>query len=176
MPINTTAYDYRFDLPAITSYTGGFASTDSETQIKDITVSASTQNFDTTLLKVEGGNTELGGDLSVSGTTRLNILEVGNNVGITDASFDTILIRRTDATGQFINLRTLQVYVNNINILPSATNATTSVESGTIGEVTEFMAWDNLVAKPAMLVRGEIYYASNIRNNNVTDEIRYSFL
>ncbi len=55
MPINTTAYVYRFDLPAITSYTGGFASTDSETQIKDITVSASTQNFDTTLLKVEGG-------------------------------------------------------------------------------------------------------------------------
>jgi len=67
MPIDTTAYVYRFDLPAITSYTGGFSRTDSETQIRDITVSASTQNFGTTLLKVEGGNTELGGDLSVSG-------------------------------------------------------------------------------------------------------------
>ena len=142
MPINTTASVYRFDLPAITSYTGGFSTTDSETQIKDITVSASTQNFDTTLLKVEGGNTELGGDLSVSGTTRLNILEVGNNVG----KFDTILIRRTDATGGIVNLRTLQVYVNNINILPSATNATTSVGSGTIGEVIEFITWNDLVA------------------------------
>ncbi len=54
MPINTTANVYRFDLPAITSYTGGFSTPDSQTQIKDITVSASTQNFDTSLLKVEG--------------------------------------------------------------------------------------------------------------------------
>ncbi|ADX06175.1 hypothetical protein 162285330 [Organic Lake phycodnavirus 1] len=66
MPINTTAAVYRFDLPAITSYTGGFASTDSETQIKDITVSASTQFLEAGF-KVEGGNMELGGDLSVDG-------------------------------------------------------------------------------------------------------------
>ncbi len=58
MPINTTANVYRFDLPAITSYTGGFSTPDSQTQIKDITVSASTQNFDTSLLKVEGGMNE----------------------------------------------------------------------------------------------------------------------
>ncbi len=67
MPINTTANVYRFDLPAIDTYTFGFSTPDSQTQIKYITVSASTQNFDTTLLKVEGGNTELGGDLSVGG-------------------------------------------------------------------------------------------------------------
>ncbi len=54
-------------MPAITSYTGGFSTADSETQIKDITVSYSPQNFDPTLLKVEGGNMELGGDLSVGG-------------------------------------------------------------------------------------------------------------
>jgi len=113
------------------------------------------------LLKVEGGNTELGGDLSVSGTTRLNTLEVGNNVGM----FDTILIRRTDATGRYINLRTLQVYANNINILPSATNATQSVESGSLGDVIEFMTWDDLVAGTANISKG----ASNIRNNNITD-------
>jgi len=65
MPINTSEQVYRFDLPAITSYTGGFSTPDSQTQIKDITVSASTrileastQNFDTTLLKVEGGMNE----------------------------------------------------------------------------------------------------------------------
>ena len=56
MPINTTANVYRFDLPAITSYTGGFSTPDSQTQIKDITVSASTRILEasTTLLKVEG--------------------------------------------------------------------------------------------------------------------------
>ncbi len=99
----------------------------------------------------------------MSGTTRLNTLEVGNNVGVTDASFDTILIRRTDATAVIINLRTLQVYANNINILPSATNATTSVRSGTIGEVIEFMTWNNLVA-----VGTRDDYASGIRNNNIS--------
>jgi len=103
----------------------------------------------------------------VSGTTRLNILEVGNNVGITDASFDTILIRRTDAIGEIMNLRTLQVYVNNINILPSATNATTSVESGTIGEVIEFMTWNDLVAQTAVNFSYK-KYASNIRDNNIS--------
>jgi hypothetical protein len=63
MPINTTANVYRFDLPAITSYTGGFSTPDSQTQIKDITVSDSTQTFDTTQIldipfKVEGGMNE----------------------------------------------------------------------------------------------------------------------
>jgi len=121
MPINTTAYVYRFDLPAIDTYTFGFSTTDSQTQIKDITVSASTQNFDTTLLKVEGGNTELGGNLSVSGTTRLNTLEVGNNVGITDASFDTIVLRRptgfSGGNAYYINMKELQCWVNDTNIL-----------------------------------------------------------
>ncbi len=79
MPINTTAYVYRFDLPAITSYTGGFSTTDSQTQIKDITVSAST----TTLLKVEGGNTELGGDLSVSGTTTTGNVDITRTLVVT---------------------------------------------------------------------------------------------
>jgi hypothetical protein len=55
MPINTSENVYRFDLPAITSYTGGFSTANSQTKIIDITVSASTQNFDTSLLKVEGG-------------------------------------------------------------------------------------------------------------------------
>jgi len=60
MPINTTAAVYRFDLPAIDTYTGGFSTTDSQTQIKDIAVSDSTQNFDTTL---EGGNVFIAGQL-----------------------------------------------------------------------------------------------------------------
>ena len=169
MPINTTADSYRFDLPAIDTYTFGFSTTDSQTQIKDITVSASTQNFDTTLLKVEGGNTELGGDLSVSGTTRLNTSEVGNNVG----KFDTILIRRTDATSGRIDLKTLQVYESNINILPSATNATTSVGSGTIGEVIEFITWNNLVVSSHVHNQ---YRAMNIRtisNRNYSHDVPY---
>ena len=86
-----------------------------------------------------------------------------NIVKENDVSFDTILIRRTDATAEIINLRTLQVYVNNVNILPSATNATQSVRSGTIGEVIEFMTWNNLVA-----VGTRANYASYIRDNTIT--------
>ncbi len=62
MPINTTENVYRFDLPAITSYTGGFSTPDSQTQIKDITVSASTRILEYSNLdipfKVEGGMNE----------------------------------------------------------------------------------------------------------------------
>jgi len=82
-------------------------------------------------------------------------------------SFDTILIRRTDATGEIIHFRTLQVYVNNINILPSATNATTSVGSGSLGDVIEFMTWNDLVAVGQSAAQ---YRASNIRNNNILSE------
>ncbi len=70
-----------------------------------------------------------------------------NIVKENDVSFDTILIRRTDATSEVMNLRTLQVYANNINILPSATNATQSFESGSLGDVIEFMTWNDLVAR-----------------------------
>ncbi|ADX06176.1 hypothetical protein 162285334 [Organic Lake phycodnavirus 1] len=84
-----------------------------------------------------------------------------------DVSFDTILIRRTDATARLINLRTLQVYVNNINILPSATNATQSIESGSLGDVIECMTWNDLVVETALVSAGEKNYASKIRNNNI---------
>jgi len=87
-------------------------------------------------------------------------------------SFDTILIRRTDAGGDGITLRTLQVYVNNINILPSATNATQSVESGSPGDVIEFMTWNNLSVQTdfnqAQYVG--VSEASNIRTNNISND------
>ena len=106
MPINTSEYDYRFDLPAITSYTGGFASTDSETQIKDITVSASTQNFDTTLLKVEGGNTELGGNLSVSGTTTTGNVDISGTLDVTgDLSVGGVINYQNWSSGQNIQTK-----------------------------------------------------------------------
>ena len=81
-----------------------------------------------------------------------------------DVSFDTILIRRTDSTSKYIYIRTLQVYVNNLNILLDSTSATQSVGSGSIGNVIEFMTWNNLVASSPYLT----YSASNIRNNNIT--------
>jgi len=76
-------------------------------------------------------------------------------------TFDTILIRRTDAVGGIINLRTLQVFVNGVNILPSSTNSTTSIGSGAIGNVIEFITWNNSV------VSSSHTRASNIRLNNV---------
>jgi hypothetical protein len=89
---------------------------------------------------------------------------------VKDVSFDTILIRRTDATNEYINLRTLQVYANNINILPSATNATQSIESGSLGDVIEFMTWNDLV----VVSNNDIQYASNIRNNILSDFVVHS--
>jgi len=89
-----------------------------------------------------------------------------NIVKENDVSFDTILIRRTDATNGVIYLRTLQVYVNNINILPSATNATQSIESGSLGDVIEFMTWNDLVLQQGIR-SADTDYASRIRNNIV---------
>jgi len=161
MPINTTANDYRFDFPSISSYSGGFSSVDSQTQIKTVTVSNSDENFNATLLKVEGGNVEFGGGLSVTGITTLSRLEMRQE------KFDTILIRRTNSTSKYIYIRTLQVYVNNSNILPSATNATTSVGSGSIGDVIEFITWNDLVVRNSFINNSPEYYASNIRESDV---------
>ncbi len=44
-----------------------------------------------------------------------------------------------------------------------------SIKSGSLGDVIEFMTWNNLVAKDPHNDHIAIYYASNIRNNNVTD-------
>jgi hypothetical protein len=88
-----------------------------------------------------------------------------------DASFDTILIRRTDDFGRRISLRTLQVYVNNINILPSATNSSTSTQNGPIGDVIEFITWNDLVVRES---EGNDLYASNIRLNIVSTDITLS--
>jgi hypothetical protein len=86
------------------------------------------------------------------------------------------LIRRTDATAIYIHLRTLQVYVNNVNILPSATNATTSVGSGDLDDVIEFMTWTDLVAESQHFNNGISNYASNIRNNNILSSyVTHSF-
>jgi hypothetical protein len=93
-------------------------------------------------------------------------------VNITNVSFDTMLIRRPDATGVTLNLRTLQVYVSNVNILPSATNDTQSIGSGSLGEVIEFMTWNDLVANPPV---NSGLNASRIRENNIVSlDVVYS--
>jgi hypothetical protein len=62
-------------------------------------------------------------------------------------SFDTILIRRTDATGAVVSLQTLQVYVDNAHILATSTSATqsTGIVGGAIGNVIVFITWNNLL-------------------------------
>jgi hypothetical protein len=62
MPINTSAPVYRYDFPSSATYTLGFLLADSQTQIKDITVSDS--YFINTVLKAEGGNVEIKGILT----------------------------------------------------------------------------------------------------------------
>ena len=64
MPINTSAPVYRYDLPSISTYTLGFSDIDSQTLIKNISVSDS--NFIDTVLKAEGGNEEITGNLTAT--------------------------------------------------------------------------------------------------------------
>jgi hypothetical protein len=86
---------------------------------------------------------------------------------VKEEKFDTILIRRTDATGAVVNLRTLQIYVNNVNILATATSATqsTGIMGGAIGNVIEFITWNNLLTSN----QHSTFYASKIRDNKTTD-------
>ena len=98
----------------------------------------------------------------------------GSNLVVKGEKFDTILIRRTDATGAIMNLRTLQIYVNNVNILATSTSSTqsTGIVGGAIGNVIEFITWNNLLTyKPHFE-----FIASRIRENNITDSHRiFSF-
>jgi len=134
------------------------------------------------------GNLDVSGDFTVTGDEgdAFKIDYAGNShfykeVDIVkdDVSFDTILIRRTDAVVKAINLRTLQVFVNGVNILPSSTNSTPSIGSGSIGNVIEYMTWNNSVVKErnsANMSSIGTNYASNIRLNNVADEfVLHSF-
>jgi hypothetical protein len=70
-----------------------------------------------------------------------------SNLFVKDEQFETILIRRTDAIPVIVNLRTLQIYVNNVNIKESATSSTqsTGIVGGAIGNVIEFITWNNLL-------------------------------
>ena len=56
--------------------------------------------------------------------------------------------------------------MDNSNILPSATNATQSIESGSLGDVIEFMTWNDLVLQQGIR-SADTDYASRIRNNIV---------
>ena len=106
------------------------------------------------------------------GITTITNLEcnsfAGSNLVVKGEKFDTILIRRTDATGAIMNLRTLQIYVNNVNILATSTSSTqsTGIVGGAIGNVIEFITWNNLFTSNQHN-HPTPFYASKIRNNIV---------
>ena len=79
-----------------------------------------------------------------------------------------LLIRRTDATGAIINLRTLQIYVNNVNIIESATSSTqsTGIVGGAIGNLIEFITWNNSLTSNQHNAPSP-FNASKIRDNIV---------
>jgi hypothetical protein len=186
MPINTTTPVYRFDLPSISSYSGGFSSDDSQTQIKTITVSNSDENFNATLLKVEGGNVEFGGNLSVDGNSHFykpveiigGILDIS---GVTiknykeeeeERLFDTLVIRYPTQTGQgrFRGIREIQLWVNNVNVLPSLVTPSTFNVNGTsladISNIPFFMDWSDKTLDPYHSTS----YPSNVANDSFSSE------
>ena len=100
-----------------------------------------------------------------------------SNLVVKGEKFDTILIRRTDAVPVIVNLRTLQIYVNNVNIIESATSSTqsTGIVGGAIGNVIEFITWNNLLTSNQHNAPTP-FYASKIRNNIVnTSHSIFSF-
>jgi len=125
---------YCFDYPAIDTYTGGFSNTDSISQIasdvlalKEV-VSEFAENANITGgLKVDTitttGNVDISCSLNVETSLTTNQLIVND-----DLYFDTIVIRRpnevitndTSVTNAgSINIRELQCWVNDVNILAS---------------------------------------------------------
>ena len=121
MPINTADYVYRFDLPSFDTYSLGTSTDDSQTLIKDIAVSESSQTF-YTLLNVEDGNVEVGGNLTSKSLTTGNLLIEGGVDIDTGEYFDTLVLRRpTGNTGvtddYFIIGREIQLWVNGSNVL-----------------------------------------------------------
>jgi hypothetical protein len=91
MPINTSSPVYRYDLPSISTYTLGFSDIDSQTLIKNISVSDS--NFINTVLKAEGGNVEIKGNLTITGNLVVKDIKQGQIVG-----FRAVTSQNTDLT------------------------------------------------------------------------------
>jgi hypothetical protein len=89
-----------------------------------------------------------------------------SNIVLTGETFNTILIRRTDAVLVIVNSRTLQIYVNNVNIIESATSSTqsTDIVGGAIRNVIEFITWNNSFTNKS---HPSTFKASRIRENIV---------
>jgi len=131
------------------------------------------------LLKVEGGNTELGGDLSVSGTTTTGNVDIRGSLKVdtittnqlivnVDFDFDTIVIRRPTGvgTGRFIGIRQVQLFVNDVNVLPDLVSQSTFNVDGTplqdISNIPFFIDWSDKTLDP---------YHKEYYSSRVTDEI-----
>jgi hypothetical protein len=85
-----------------------------------------------------------------------------------DLYFDTIVIRRITANN-ILHFRELQLWVNDVNELPSYTipssasnNTSTNVSGNALGETIEF--FNNTTTLTALVINGITYTASNIAN------------
>ena len=86
---------------------------------------------------------------------------LSENKPLLNGIFNIIVFRRLSGA-EYINLRELQLWVNNTNILPSNINA--SITSGSIGNRTEFINWSDKQVLPSYQNSSNTY-ASNIANN-----------
>jgi cytoskeletal protein CcmA (bactofilin family) len=134
-----------------------------------------------------GGNLDVSGDLTVTGNTELtgdvvvagDLNVIGGSLDISGVTiksyeeeeeerlFDTLVIRypTLTGTGKFHGIREIQLWVNNVNVLPSLVTPSTFNVDGTplanISNIPFFMNWSDKTLDPYHA----LYYPSNVANN-----------
>ena len=134
-----------------------------------------------------GGNLDVSGDLTVTGNTELtgdvvvagDLNVIGGSLDISGVTiksyeeeeeerlFDTLVIRSPTLTGagHFRGIPEIQLWVNNVNVLPSLVTPSTFNVNGTpladISNIPFFMDWSDKTLDP---------YHSNSYPSNVADE------
>jgi len=168
---------YRYDFPAIDTYpSGDFSDTDSISQIASETLALKevVSEFAESVnivggLKVDTITTT--GNVDISGSLTCNSLNINKKsifIGDFDFDFDTIVIRRPTniGTGRFIGIREVQLFVNNVNVLPDLVSQSTFNVDGTplqdISNIPFFIDWSDKTLDP---------YHSNYYPSNVVNEI-----
>ena len=173
-PISVGDRRYRFDYPSIDTYTIGFSTGDSITQVPAIgssdTISdvAIVNVFDP-VVDVSGGltcdtitttgNVDISGSLNVETSLTTNQLIVND-----DLYFDTIVIRRPTniGTGKFTGIREVELFVNDVNVLPNLVSQSTFNVDGTplqdISNIPFCIDWSDKTLDPNLT----FYYASKV--------------
>ena len=173
---------YRYDFPAIDAYpSGDFSDTNSTTNIASETLAlkevvsefAESANI-VGGLKVDTITTT--GNVDISGSLTCNSLNINKKSIVNgDFDFDTIVIRRPTGvgTGRFTGIPQVQLFVNNVNVLPDLVSQSTFKVDGTplqdISNIPFFIDWSDKTLAPNL----NTAYASLVVDEVIEDGRAY---